>query len=64
MERELKMARHTTIVMSEPVDGQTEADTGKLAAKVQAIVDGVTVIAMASCKFGQKMAICIVYDST
>jgi ABC-type uncharacterized transport system ATPase subunit len=58
------MARHTAIVMAEPVDGQTEAETGKLAAKIQAIVESNTVVAMTSCRFGQKMAIAIVYDTT
>jgi ABC-type uncharacterized transport system ATPase subunit len=57
------MARHTAIVMAEPVDGQTEAETGKLAAKIQAIVNGQTIITMAACKFGQKMAVAIVYDT-
>jgi ABC-type uncharacterized transport system ATPase subunit len=57
------MTRHTTIIMAEPVDGQTEAETGKLAAKIQAVVNGQTVVAMAACKFGQKMAVAIVYDA-
>lgn len=56
------MSRHTSVVVAEPYDACTEADTGKLAAKVQDIVNGATVVAMTAIKWGRKMAVLIVWD--
>lgn len=56
------MSRHTSVVVAEPYDACTEADTGKLAAKVQSVVADVTVVALTAIKWGSKMAVLIVWD--
>jgi hypothetical protein len=56
------MARHTSIVIGEPIDGDTEATSGKLADKVNDVCDGVTVVSMCAANVGRLMSIVIVWD--
>jgi hypothetical protein len=55
------MARHCKVILGEPVNGDNESGA-KLAKDVYDTISDKTIVATASCQFGQKLAVLLIYD--
>ena len=55
------MARHCKVVLGEPIHNDDETGT-KLAKDVYDVISDKTIVATASCQFGQKLAVLLIYD--
>jgi hypothetical protein len=55
------LTRHVKVILGEPINGDTESGS-KLAKDVYDAISDKTIVATASCQFGQNLAVLLIYD--